>query len=513
MIITHHWKQYCLEVDKSIKKIQWDRWALTQVIQKEYTTWHCDQPNTYYLRWQVGEYDISHSVSIISPFHSCEFIVCSLLVKEIWLREIFWRLFDRSALSFSLLDDLIKQSDHEYTSWQFWKHSHETVSFAPKHITTRDDLIKESIIITSVLKDNQRQASAISSLQWLREQWVDWEMSEVSGNGIDTDRWVAHQKACSEARERNACGWIQWSLPRDHDHPILQDIVNLYCWSESEIHDLWYSITQRWTNNQRAVPWQILFYPYENGHLWKWNSNGVACHRNKEAAFENGLLELIERDAFVLRRLTKNWWKRLIPSDATRQLIAQTTWWTAAAELYILSFGILPVVLCIAKTGKKIIVAAWTGYTLKQAIQKACSETKQFLHHLWVDHKIENIDSVIMRHIKWYLDEKNYDTLERIRQSKTVEEDEESGQRSDITTLSSLEETLIEQWARLYTFTYNYFPLTVFWRTCLRVLSSHHLPLWFWQKIPSWVMQSPRLFYRMNKFGVSTINTAIHPFG
>jgi len=64
---------------------------------------------------------------------------------------------------------------------------------------------------------------------------------------------------------------------------------------------------------------------------------------------------------------------------------------------------------------------------------------------LLADPKIENTDSVIMRHIKWYLDEKNYVTLERIQQSETVDEDEESGQRNDITTLSKLEETLKEQ--------------------------------------------------------------------
>lgn len=483
------------------------------IIQKEYESRVFDQANTFYLWRQVGEYDASKAITIISPFHSSEFIVCPVLVAEIWLREIFWRLFDRSALSFSLLDDLIKQSDHEYTSWQFWKHSHETVSFAPKHITTRDELIKESIIITSVLKDNQRQASAISSLQWLREQWVDWEMSEVSGNGIDTDRLVAHQKACSEARERNACGWIQWALPRDYDLPVAQDIVNLYCWSENEIHDWWYSSTQRWTNNQRAVPWQILFYPYENGHLWKWNSNGVACHRNKEAAFENGLLEIIERDAFVLRRLTKKWWKRLVPSEFTRQLIAQTTWWVCDIDLFVLEFGVLPVVLCIATIGKKMIVAAGTGYSLKQAIQKACSEMKQFIHHLWSDPEIQPTDSIIMRHIKWYLDKKNHDAIERIWHAETVDEDEESSQRNDITTLSDLEDILKEQWVNLYTFTYHYWPLTAFWRTCLRVLSSHHLPLWFWKKIPPWLIKANRLCYRMDKFGIATINTDIHPFG
>lgn len=513
MIITHQWKQLCFEVDKSIKKIEGDRWALIQVIQKEYKTWSYDQPNTFYLRWQVGEYDISHSVSIISPFHSSEFIVSALLVKEIWLREIFWWLFDRSALSFSLINEILDQSHQYYQDLKFWRQSAETISFPIRHITTRDDLIKESMVITSVLKDNQRQASAMSSLQWLREQSLDWEISEVSGNGIDTDREIAHQKACSEARERNACGWIQGVLPHEHDVPIAQDIIHLYCWSESKIHDSWYPITQRWTNNQRAIPGQILFYPYENGHLWKGNSNGVACHTSFQAAFENGLLELIERDAFVLRRLTKQWWKHLIPTQSTKQLIQETTRWLCDLDLFILEFGILPVVLAIARDGKKIIVAAWTGWNLEQAIQKACSETKQFLHHLLADPKIENTDSVIMRHIKWYLDEKNYVTLERIQQSETVDEDEESGQRNDITTLSKLEETLKEQWVKLYTFTYNYWPLTTFWRISLRVLSSQHLPLWFWQKIPSWVVQAPRLRYRMNKFGVSTINSAIHPFG
>jgi ribosomal protein S12 methylthiotransferase accessory factor YcaO len=513
MIITHQWKQLCFEVDKSIKKIEGDQWALIQVIQKEYKTWSCDQPNTFYLRWQIGEYDINHSVSIISPFHSCEFIVSALLVKEIWLREIFWWLFDRSALSFSLINDLLVQPDYDYQAWKFWRQSTETIFFPIRHITTSDDLIKESMVITSVLKDNQRQSSAISSLHWLRKQWLNWEISEVSWNGIDTDREIAHQKACSEARERNACGWIQGSLSQENNLPVAQDIVHLYCWSESKIHDLWYPITQRWTEIQRAIPGQILFYPYENGHVWKGNSNGVACHCTVYDAFENGLLELIERDAFVLRRLTKNWWKRLIPSQSTTQLIQETTRWLGELDLFILEFGVLPVILAIVRDCKKIIVAAWTGWNLKQAIQKACSETKQFLHHLSADPKIENTDSVIMRHIKWYLDENNFHAIERIQQSETVDEDEESAQRSEITTLSNLEETLKEQWVKLYTFTYHYWPLSAFWRTCLRVLSSHHLPLWFWKKVPSWVVHSHRLRYRMKKFSISTINSAIHPFG
>lgn len=513
MIITHQWKQLCFEVDKSIKKIEGDRWALLQVIQKEYKAWSCDQPNTFYLWWQRGEYDSSSAVTIISPFHSCEFVVTASLITELWLREIFWWLFDRSVLSFSLINEILDQSDYEYQVWEFWKQSAETISFPIRHITTRDDLIKESMVITSVLKDNQRQALAISSLHGLRIQWVDREISEVSGNGIDTDREIAHQKACSEARERNACGWIQGALPQNHNVPVAQDIVDLYCWFQSEIDDWWYPIKQRWTKNQQAIPGQILFYPYKNGHRWKGNSNGVACHSTQEAAFENGLLELIERDAFVLRRLTKQWWKRLIPSEATRQLIVQTTWWSADLDLYILEFGVLPVVLCIAKTGKKIIVAAWTGYTLKQAIQKACSETKQFLHHLWADPNIEKNDSVVMYHIKWYLDENHYDILERIQQSKTNHEDEESQLWNQNTSLSDLQETLTQQWIVLYTYSYTYFPLNAFWRTCLRVLSSHHLPLRFWQKIPPWIVQSPRLRYRMDKFNISTINTAIHPFG
>jgi hypothetical protein len=64
---------------------------------------------------------------------------------------------------------------------------------------------------------------------------------------------------------------------------------------------------------------------------------------------------------------------------------------------------------------------------------------------LSADPKIENTDSVIMRHIKWYLDENNFHAIERIQQSETVDEDEESAQRSEITTLSNLEETLKEQ--------------------------------------------------------------------
>lgn len=511
--MTHHWKQYCLEVWKTLKKFDWKRRVLMAIIQKKYELRSFNQPNTFYLWWQVSEYDTSKAITIISPFHSCEFIVSAFLVKEIWLREIFWWLFDRSMLCFSLIHETLKHAKHDYQAWEFWKQSVETISFPIKHIMTRENLIQESMIITSVLKDTKRQASAISSLHWLRNQWVDWEIHEVSGNGIDTDREIAHEKACSEARERNACGWIGWALPPDHTVPIAKDIVGLYCWTGGDINDEWYPISQWWTNKQRAIPGQILFYPYAHGHLWKGNSNGVACHTSMQDAFENGLFELIERDAFVLRRLTKQWWKCLIPNDATRQLIAQTTWWLCYLALYILEFGVLPVVLWIAKTGKKIVVAAWTGYTLEQAIQKACTETKQFLHHLWADPQIKPTDDSIMRHIKWYLDENHYDAVERIRQSESIHEDEESHHRNQNTSLSDLQETLTQQWVTVYIYSYNYYPLTPFWRVCLRVLSSHHLPIRFWKQIPQWILCSPRIRNWMNHYWVTKLNTSVHPFG
>ncbi|MBP6257299.1 hypothetical protein KA405_06550 [Patescibacteria group bacterium] len=64
-----------------------------------------------------------------------------------------------------MINEILDQSHQYYQDLKFWRQSAETISFPIRHITTRDDLIKESMVITSVLKDNQRQASAMSSLQ------------------------------------------------------------------------------------------------------------------------------------------------------------------------------------------------------------------------------------------------------------------------------------------------------------------------------------------------------------
>lgn len=509
MIITHHWKQYCLEVGQTLKKIEWNRDVLMEIIQKKYQSWTFVQPNTFYLRWQLGEYTSTNAITIISPFHLCEFVVSAELVAEVWVRNVFGWLFDRSFLSFSILSDVF---DNKHDAYQFWQSKNECTDFPLRQITSLQTLIQESMIVCSVIKDNQRQASAMSSLHGLRRQWLDNQIDDVSGNGLDTDRYIAHQKACSEARERNACGWIQWALPPDHTVQVAKDIVRMYCWTGSDIDDARYPITQWWTNKHKAIPGQILFYPYAHGHLWKGNSNGVACHTSMQAAFENGLLELIERDAFVLRRLTKQWWKRIVPCETTKQHIQQITWWLFSLDLIVLSFGVLPVVLALVKKWKKIMVAAWTGYSLEQAIQKACSETKQFFHHLDIDHTIQSTDSVIMRHIKWYLDETHYNDRKRVESSEVVTE-QDSWKQWMIHSCAELVTQLQKKWVKLYMYVYEYLPVALAWRVCLRVLSSDYLPLWFWKKIPAWIIESPRLRYRMEALGVSTINTALHPFG
>lgn len=159
--------------------------------------------------------------------------------------------------------------------------------------------------------------------------------------GRDEEDNVARIKAIAEAVERYASSQI---LPNStlgsykeidsviHPHDLIQISprrLSMIKWLEKfdeSCEYLWTNGYEYFTRKSVAILSDIVYYPYYPHYQSVFNSNstGVATHQSLNLAIESAVLELIERDAFILHWLLKksptNINKKSLPTEFTSYL-------------------------------------------------------------------------------------------------------------------------------------------------------------------------------------------------
>lgn len=479
----------------------WDQ--IIWVILKHYTQ-HPDLTNTYinYIPC-FSLLNKNKPVFIISLIHKKKFILNSAILKKYSTSQcVAWLLWCTGKI----LDKIYETYDINL----YWYL--ELPKFPVIHIKSKEDLYKYCIHTNYTHEWASRKSTSRISLQYLKH--THNLISSSVWSGIAPTKKLAIAKSISEVLER----FSAWIAPKNEaptlmslNTQITKLLMGSYTISKS---DKLFPITHLVTQEVSAIPWNLLFYPYDHNSVWNASSNGMSVHISKQQTIEGWLFELIERDAFVLSWLLRKWIYRLQKNKTIDRLVHKFWLNIYDLQLFVLHFdNPIPIVLSITKDGKKISTSLGVWYTLHEAISKSLSESGQFgKQNIETEIELQPDDSLIKMHIKHYVDENNFDKaswyydlplLSLVQAKKLYQPIKNSKQV--IRYYDSIG-------TNLYSYQYKNPILSYYKRYCMRVISDNLLHIWFWEDVPTSILNSDRLKFRKEKLNVQFLNTEVHPF-
>ena len=506
MIVINKTQQEVYSLEKSgLRKLQWNYDQIHDVIHKRFAKIDTKLLPHYINYLYCKEIEPWEDFVIHSFLHEKVFIIDSELVNKLTTKTIIWWLF--------CVNDHFYQWIVAKAVWEVYhKVSYENLSLCS--IRTEKELLENSFVVSSKQTKDYWKSIAICSLRPVYTNLMKWvETIEAVWFWIDRDRKVSQEKSISESLER-MMSWMLGTAIISHKD-LHAKIVKLYMW------DTWLLALENGQENlfksksilswkTFALPWNILYYPYPGNDFWNWNSNGVGCHVSQEKAIENWLFELIERDAFMIFRLTKSHWIKINPSDKVQELINEQTYWKYESHLFLLHYDHpLPVVLTVIKREKSIVCSMWVWYTLDEAIQKSLNESGQFaVDHLNYRTEEEDDDLIVEKHIKHYLKSENFSDVERFFGLDVINY-EEIQNKDRVKNYSSLLDYFKNRDADIIVHEYYHKVLDVMKRKCVRVVSDYLIPIRFWGVDKEWIYTCDRI---VEASDTKMVNTTIHPF-
>ena len=146
---------------------------------------------------------------------------------------------------------------------------------------------------------------------------------EVSsgGLGIHSDVKKAFLSCVGESLERYSMSFFRTkdlfkakynSIPKEYRYPKelldIYGIVKLPPDYSDAVKDkiYWTKVTSLLTGRDRFWPASLIYLPFSLDRVAENTSTGVACHTNKRNALLSGMLEVIERDAQMVKHFTKH---------------------------------------------------------------------------------------------------------------------------------------------------------------------------------------------------------------
>ena len=443
-------------------------------------------------------------ILIISLIHKKTFLVKAWLIKKIGVSCILWWIFG--------FNPQIERKIHQSYSVSLYGEYLDT-KFPITRINTIDDLLKYAITTRSLKEWPSRKSTSWITLEYLHKNGNFDNLSSSIGSGIAKTKAIAIAKSVSEVLERFSAWVISKSIANIEP---CHEIVKLMMWSyELKKSDKLFPIAHIINKKITTIPGNLLFFPYDHNLVWDASSNGMSCHITKAKALENALFELIERDAFALSWLLRSGISHLQKNRKIKNLIKKYKLDKYNVELFVMHFdNPIPVVLSITKEGKKISTSMGIWYNLDQAIEKSLSESGQFSEqNMQTESELQPEDNDIQTHIKHYLNEDNYYKVAWFYDLPSVS----VIQAKDLFQSIKNDKELIVYydyiWTNLYSFQYKNPLLSYHKRYCMRVISDNLLHIWFWENVPSSILNSDRLKLRKDKLNVQSLNTEIHPFG
>jgi len=336
---------------------------------------------------------------------------------------------------------------------------------------------------------------------------------------VDKLKIISKAKAISEMIERLSASYIIWKSENIDSNKIykwfLKRILAIYdIKSQNTSTRRWY-FCHSW--NLTTIPEEILFYPYYKKTYWIGStSSGMATHITKKDATYWWLVELIERDAFLLFRLLKSWWYVINHNDIESKY--KTYLNKLIREWYKITFIVLkfdnpiPVIISLTEKNKRTLVSLWTGNTVNGAIVKNINE---IFGGIWffMQKELWYISGEVEYHIQYYLQRNNYNKIEWVHELPI----RSIGKIEQMFLRNHIYKEIISHYLKLnimfVRFYYKNILNSAFKRHTIRIISDKLLPIYFGSLIPESILFSERLTYRKNKLKINIINQNIHPLG
>lgn len=496
-------KIYLFDEDESkLKELKWDYKKILTKITSKFT---CFSTNTCLIIENIiiWKHDNNNNINIIFINKNKHYIIDKKLVDIFWFKKIieiiYWYKWNQRLLykwvvfDFSFNKQKINKIDSIYKLYKLWiKYKSEKINWY--YISYWD----------------------ISLGLWDYHIYGD---VEYKFSGIDKSLKLSRIKAISEWIERISW-WIYSKINEWKFWSINKKAFNNYCTIDyNENKKIKIVETTSLSNNKTInLPAEIIYYPYKWVLNCNNNSNWMATHNNLEDAISWWILELIERDAFLLFWLLKKWWQ-LININSINNIIDtefKNNFFCKDHNIYIvlLNFdNIIPVILWIIEKNWSHAISLWAGFSFKNALNKCLVEliwSKNFLNNydFWKN-KSEKWDSIWI-HIYNYLQTKNSWKLKWIKELDNVHYNNIVNIYKD-NNLSWLINYYNKIWINNYYFEFINDLNKKFKRRTVRVISDWFLPIYFWIKIPKNILYSKRLRYWKKYFSVTNINRNIHP--
>lgn len=279
----------------------------------------------------------------------------------------------------------------------------------------------------------------------------------VWGSGFALNKHESIVKALGESAERvflslykkedllrtSIDAQVKTSTPDTFFNPIEKDT---FLFEKEEIHTKplhWVNVHDERTNKRLAIPAQYVFWNYNEAvqgdepFLRESNSNGCAAHTTQEKWKLEGLLELLERDGFVVHWLNSNAPDRIdlhsIRSKKIQKLISEIQKYQF--ELHILDTSAdvhIPIYTAVlldrSGQGPAVTIASSAALNVNNALEKVLTELLgvytllrlQDMHVTETTADAEQVKFNQMGRLSWWADMKNQHQIDFFLQGNVV---------------------------------------------------------------------------------------------
>ena len=480
---------------KSLKKISWDFSDIFPFIQKKYNK----IDNFYIWYYWNKKCDYTKNVLIFIPRFWKLFEFDSDFYKNLWIKTLLsylntykWRDLDNwnNIIDCEIYGSLIKKRHIKISNYQ--------------------DLVKATFIYSTTKDKDSSEYISYSYAPFFRWNYTKKAFIENAWVWVDLNKTVAIQKSLSENIERASASeflYKDMSFKRKKFVTLAKhnkEIISLYN-NEYKIPNTMQWVELKWLTTKKTIflPKFLVFYPTKQKCQYNACSSGMATHLDIEKAILWWMLELIERDSFIYSRLSYSESIYRIPNSFVNKI------GLPLKSNYHFSFFLLdslvpiPTVLTIMEKWGKKCVSLWTAFSLKNALKKSYQES---INSKPLFRNMETFDknSEVMSHTYYYLNPENWNKLDRLEKAPLLNID-------NIKQEIYNQESLIS-WCRNHNINFFFYEFKnelnkIFKRRTVRVLSPELLPIYFWEKMPSFVTKNKRIKI------LTVINTDIHPLG
>ncbi len=389
--------------------------------------------------------------------------------------------------------------------------------FSKQAIKSEMDLIKNCFIIKSFDKKNSLYSfeTYFSFGLWKYEWLYSWNI----GGWVSNKKWLAKAKSISEAIER-----LSASITPTKMRFLTGKEFNWYTKKLFWAH--WVSFHKNavckwfalWRQSKSIyIPTEILFYPYFGSIYGKWaTSSGMATHMSSELAIQAWLLELIERDWFLLFWLLKSWFTKIDTATLPLkvQYLIQKNFKNYTVDIFSIKFdNTVPIILVTCRKESKTLIWLWCDFNFNNAISKALNELVYWKVFFAKPGKI-TMPWEVDYHTYYYLNKSNFHSIDRLfSQSVPVTSAQDVSKSFPPTPLQEILKQYSQNDISFYWYKYNNIINKYMNRTTCRVLSDALLPIYFEDHIPRYIRQNKRLLYWKETLKIKKVNSAIHPLG